>query len=56
VLEALVEPSRERLGLRPETITVERFDQTTLETGPLWTDDYSDLFGALSVRVSHASP
>jgi hypothetical protein len=42
--------------LKPEAITAERFDQATLETGLLWTDDYSDLFGALSARIPRVSP
>ena len=39
-----MKPRRRRFGLNPEAITAERFDQTALETGLLWTDDYSDLF------------
>jgi spermidine synthase len=48
-LEASVERRRRSLGLNSKAITVEYFDTAALETGPLWTDDYSDLFGALIV-------
>ena len=50
-LEGSVERKSLELHLPPSLITLKRWDWTALETGPLWTDDYSDLFGLLKARV-----
>ncbi len=50
-LEDFVTRKSLELHLEPQTITLKRSSQTALEAGPLWTDDYSDLFGLLKVRL-----
>jgi spermidine synthase len=50
-LEDFIERRREELRLNPQVIATQRLDDIALETGPLWTDDYSDLFGLLRVRA-----
>jgi hypothetical protein len=46
-LARLAMERRRQLGLGPDSITLHRPGPDARAKGPLWTDDYSDLFGAL---------